>query len=167
MLKNIRDKILSELAEIMNKLPEQICKCEDELEEQNKIKMIAASQGDLSENMEYSAAKENIARLNTQLISLYHKKESWAEFVETKYEKANYVSIGSCVRLNIIDCTSPKFKGNIYDVVIVPELLGRADIGAIPISSPVGKNLSGKQAGDIIIVKTGNMTIEYKILELY
>jgi transcription elongation factor GreA len=120
----------------------------------------ARSHGDLSENAEYDAAKEQqafvegrIAELNSQL--------SIAEVIDpTKLNANGKVVFGAYVTL----FDEQKEKEVTYQVVGNLE----ADLAKsqISLSSPVGKALIGKQEGDEVVVKAPAGDQVYEVLSI-
>lgn len=139
-------------------------KLEDELQERtvtirqdiaNAIKE-AKDQGDLSENAEYSTAKERQAENEQRVLELEMLLKD-VEIVEHNDADAS-AQIGSKV--------SVKVKGK----EIVFEIVGsnEADPAANKISneSPIGKALMGTNAGDKVSVKTPAGEIKYDIVKV-
>lgn len=116
----------------------------------------AKDMGDLSENAEYSEAKDaqafnegRIAELVTMLKNL--------TVVENENNK-NEVGMGSTVILKTAD------KEKTFTIVSFNE----ADplTGKISNESPLGRALDGKKPGEKTIVKTPRGEIEYKIISI-
>ena len=145
------------MAEKKNILTEEgLAKLEDELQDLkvNRRKEVAAKikeareQGDLSENAEYDAAKDEQSLKN-------------AEVVSSKDVDANAINIGSTVRIK--DLSSGEEMQ--YKIVGSTE----ADIlgGKISNESPVGVALIGAKAGQTVDVETPKGTVlQYEILEI-
>jgi transcription elongation factor GreA len=114
-----------------------------------------ASQGDLSENAGYDAAKEEQGFVEGRIKEL---KEviSQAEVIEKK--EGDKVQIGSFVVLGSED-GEEKFQ------IVGPE---EADIlnGKISFKSPLGEALLDKKKGDTVKIETPSGPKEYKIIEI-
>ncbi len=101
--------------------------------------------GDLSENAEYDAAKNEQAMIEGEILEIEHKLK-YAVIIKDSDVKKGTVSLGSKIEL--------KEEGS--DEVVVYEIVGttEADIelGRISNESPVGSALLGKKAGDEVSV---------------
>lgn len=117
----------------------------------------AISYGDLRENSEYHAAKDDQAFMETRIKQLEGMLRK-AKIV--KVEQASGVSIGSTVVLY-----DEEFDENVeYKIVGQAE----ADVAnnRISFESPLGKSIMGKQVNDVIEVEAPVGTIVYKLLEI-
>ncbi|HIE65155.1 MAG: transcription elongation factor GreA [Nitrospira sp.] len=119
----------------------------------------AAAHGDLSENAEYSAAKEKQAFVEGKILELGSKLAN-AEVIDTSRVSNEKVVFGVTVYLLAIE-TDEKKK---YTLVGQDE----ADLsnGQISVQSPVGRALIGHRVGDYVEVKTPVKTVEYEILKI-
>ena len=122
------------------------------------VKRIAAAreQGDLSENSEYTAAKEDLAFIDGRIVELEEILHR-AKLIQTKHSK-NSVDLGCKVKLH----TSG--KSDIY--TIVGEWEANPKDKKISHSSPLGKALLGKKVGEQIEVEAPVGKIVYKVLEI-
>ena len=141
---------------------------EDELQDLklNRRKEVAAKikeareQGDLSENAEYDAAKDEQRDIELRIEEI-DKILKNAEVVVEEDVDNDAVNIGCSVRLNDIE----------FDEEMVYKIVGstEADVLGNKISneSPVGVALIGSKAGDTIEVETPNgEVVKYEILEI-
>ena len=129
----------------------------DEVAEQLKE---ARSFGDLSENAEYDAAKDEQRDIEIRIEEI-EKILKNAEVVSSKDVDANAINIGSTVRIK--DLSSGEEMQ--YKIVGSTE----ADIlgGKISNESPVGVALIGAKAGQTVDVETPKGTVlQYEILEI-
>lgn len=114
-----------------------------------------ASQGDLSENAGYDAAKEEQGFVEGRIREL---KEiiNQARVVEKKED--GRVQIGSIVCLDL-DGKEEKFQ------IVSPE---EADVlnNKISLKSPLGEQLVGKKKGEKVKISTSEGEKEYKIKEV-
>jgi len=119
----------------------------------------ARAHGDLSENAEYHAAKEQQSFICGRIDEL-KAKLAMADVIDPSKIKQSKVAFGAKVK--VLDTEA--------DVEYVFILVGmeEADIkqGKISITSPVGKALIGKDVGDTAIIKAPARTIEYEVLEI-
>lgn len=146
---------------------EGLRKYEDELHELKVVKRKevaqkikeAREQGDLSENAEYDAAKDEQRDIEARIEDL-EKILKNAEVVVEEEVDTEKINVGCKVKLLDIsyneDCE--------YKIVGSTE----ADSlkGKISNESPVGKALIGAKVGDTVTVETQAGTIQYRILEI-
>lgn len=125
-----------------------------------KIK-IALGFGDLSENAEYSEAKEE-QNVNESKIIILEDKLKRIKVVEHDKTVKGIVQMGSKVKIYDIE-----FEEEL-DYSIVGTIGADPFSGKISQESPLGKALIGKKANDVVEVKSpsGDM-IKYKILEIH
>ena len=146
---------------------EGLKKLEDELEYlkvvrrkevSQKIKE-AREQGDLSENAEYDAAKDDQRDIEARIEEV-EKILKNAEVVVEDEVDIDKISIGCKVK--ILDCE--------YDEELVYKIVGSTEAnslkGKISNESPVGKQLLGKKVGDEVVVETEMGELRYKVLEI-
>ena len=147
---------------------EGLKKLEDELENlkvvrrkevSQKIKE-AREQGDLSENAEYDAAKDEQRDIEARIEEL-EKILKNAEVVVEEEADLDKVSIGCSVK--IIDC---EFEEEL-EYKIVGSTEANSLKGKISNESPVGKALLGKQVGDTVTVETPAGEFSYKVLSIH
>ncbi len=144
---------------------EGLKKLEDELQNLKVVrrKEVAAKikeareQGDLSENAEYDAAKDEQRDIETRIEDI-EKILKNAEVVVVDLEK---ISIGCSVR--ILDC---EFEEEL-EYKIVGSTEANSLKGKISNESPVGKALLGKKAGDLVKVETQAGELEYRVLSIH
>jgi len=120
----------------------------------------ARAHGDLKENAEYHAAKEEQAKIESRIIEI-NDLIARANVVDvTKLEKKNNVIFGSTVYLVDLDNNEKK----IYKIVGKDE----ADMtkNYIYFRSPIGKALIGKNKKDLITVKTPSGEKNFEITEI-
>ena len=147
---------------------EGLKKLEDELENlkvvrrkevSQKIKE-AREQGDLSENAEYDAAKDEQRDIEARIEEL-EKILKNAEVVVEEEADLDKVSIGCSVK--ILDC---EFEEEL-EYKIVGSTEANSLKGKISNESPVGKALLGKQVGDTVTVETPAGEFSYKVLSIH
>lgn len=116
----------------------------------------AREHGDLKENAEYKAAKEQQQFIDTRMAELEHKL-SIAQVVEISSGQSDTVVFG--VTVSILSLESQEEKR--YTLVGQEE----ADIknGSISVQSPIGRALIGHRVGDIVEVHRPAGVIEYQI----
>tara|TARA_B110000008_G_scaffold85722_1_gene87495 strand:- start:541 stop:1014 length:474 start_codon:yes stop_codon:yes gene_type:complete len=127
----------------------------------NVIKAIAEARehGDLSENAEYHAAKEQQSFIEGRILELEYKVTR-AEVIDTSSIKSNKILFGATI--NLIDEKTE--KEITYKIVGVDET--NVEKGLISVSSPVARSLMGKMLGDIAVVNTPSGKTTYEILNI-
>lgn len=119
---------------------------------------VAREFGDLSENSEYDAAKEEQSLIEAEIAEMENILLNCK--VVSKKNDDGTVGIGSTVRLYDVD----------FDEELVYQILGTNESdpanGKISNNSPVGSALLGHRKGETISVKLEHGVIEYKILDV-
>ena len=120
----------------------------------------ARSHGDLKENAEYHAAKEQQAQLESRVIALNDLIARANVIDVTKIDNNGKVILGSSVNLKDLETQ----KNISYKIVGQDE----ADISKnlIYFKSPIGKSLIGKNEGDLITVITPAGERNFEILKV-
>ena len=120
----------------------------------------ARSHGDLKENAEYHAAKEQQSLLESRVLEINDTIARANVIDVTKIENEGKVIFGSSVYLKNLE-SSQKLN---YKIVGKDE----ADIknNLIYFKSPVGKGLIGKNVGDMVIINTPSGEKNYEILKV-
>ena len=147
---------------------EGLKKLEDELEELKVVKRKevadkireAREQGDLSENAEYDAAKDEQRDIEARIEEI-EKILKNAEVVVEEEADLGKVSIGCSVK--ILDM---EFDEEL-EYKIVGSMEANSLKGKISNESPVGKALMGKVVGDVVTVETQVGELQYKILSIH
>ncbi|MCI9150955.1 MAG: transcription elongation factor GreA [Lachnospiraceae bacterium] len=119
----------------------------------------AREQGDLSENAEYDAAKDEQRDIEARIEEI-EKILKNAEVVVEDEVDLDKISIGCKVR--IYDC---EFEEEL-EYKIVGSTEASSLQGKISNESPVGRALLGAKVGDVVKVETQAGVIEYKVLEI-
>lgn len=142
------------------KLEEELedLKTNKRIEVQEEIK-VARAFGDLSENAEYSAAKEQQARIEGRIKEI-EEKLRLAQIVEDNAQASDAANIGCSVRVYDMEYE----EEDVYKLVGATE----ADPKKLYVSneSPIGNALIGARTGDIVDVETPGGVIKLKILEV-
>jgi len=143
-----------------NLLEEELKKLKSE-DRPNVIKAIAEARehGDLSENAEYHAAKEQQSFIEGRILELEDKLRR-AEVIDTSTISSEKIIFGATI--NLIDENTDKELT--YKIVGVDET--NVEKGLISVSSPVARSLMGKIVGDIAEVNTPGGKISYEITKI-
>ncbi len=120
---------------------------------------VAREHGDLKENAEYHAAKEQQS-FNEGRIKLLEGAVSAAQIIDPSQFTGDQVKFGATV-LIVDEETDEERK-----VQIVGEFESNADEGKISITSPIARALIGKSVGDSTKVVTPKGKVDYEILEV-
>ncbi len=117
----------------------------------------ARAHGDLSENAEYHAAKEQQSH-NEGRISELEDKLSRAEIIDVSKLSGDTVKFGATVTLIDEDTEAEK----VY--MIVGDVEADVKSGRISISSPIARALIGKSVGDSVEVSAPGGAHAYEII---
>lgn len=118
----------------------------------------ARAHGDLSENAEYHAAKEQQGFVEGRIADL-ESKMSLAQIIDPKSVNANGKVVFGAT-LNLMDETS----GQEVTYQIVGDYEADIAQGKISISSPIARALIGKTEGDVVEVQVPGGVRNYEIL---
>ena len=119
----------------------------------------AAAMGDLRENAEYHAAREQLQRVSTRLAELDAKLGN-VRLIDDLEVKAGEARVGVTVTLE-----DQQTKERVSYVLVGPEEADPSN-GKLSIASPLGKSLLGKKKGDTFTLSLPNVTVPYKILSV-
>ena len=119
----------------------------------------ARAHGDLSENAEYDAAKEQQSFIEGRIKEV-EDKLARAQVVDVTQIKTDRVVFGATVELLDVDNDEKKT----YRIVGVDE--ADVKVGMLSIESPVARQLLGKREGDSVTVRVPKGTVEYEILSV-
>ncbi len=125
------------------------------------LKQVAAARehGDLSENAEYHAAREELTRIHAKIYqleqTLFH-----VHLVDENSIDTDQVRILTTVRIQ----DHSKNQQRQYTLVAQEE--ADPTIGKISVQSPVGRGLIGKKAGDRVTIQIPAGKVEWTILEI-
>ncbi|MCR5399752.1 MAG: transcription elongation factor GreA [Lachnospiraceae bacterium] len=124
----------------------------------DKIKE-ARAQGDLSENAEYDAAKDEQREIEARIEEL-EKILKNAEVIDEDDVDTETISVGSRVKIRDME-----YKEDL-EYKIVGSTEADSLKGKISNESPVGRALIGAKKGDTIKVETQAGVLKYKVLEI-
>ncbi len=146
---------------------EGLRKYEDELQDLKVVKRKevaqkikeAREQGDLSENAEYDAAKDEQRDIEARIEDLEKILKNAEVVVEDEID-IDKISVGC--KVEILDVE--------YNEKVIYKIVGSTEAnslkGKISNESPVGSALIGAQAGDTVQVETQAGVLKYKVLEI-
>jgi transcription elongation factor GreA len=119
----------------------------------------ARDKGDLSENAEYAAAKEEQGMLEMKISKLQDIVARSRIIDETK------IDISSVRILHRIKIRN-KTNNSVMEYQLVPESEANFKIGKIAVSSPIAQGLLGKKVGDVVQIKVPSGIILFEIISI-
>lgn len=120
----------------------------------------ARAQGDLSENAEYDAAKEEQGEIESRIVEI-EKILKNAEVVDEEEISLDSINVGCKVKIYDFE-----FEEEI-DYAIVGSTEADPLNYKISNESPVGNALMGSKIGDTVEVETPNGIIKVKVLDIH
>jgi transcription elongation factor GreA len=137
-----------------------------ELEELNKVKRpevlervsAARAMGDLAENSEYTAAREELSLIDGRIEELSEILKS-AELIKEGSKNGKSIQLGSTVIVSI--------NGKKEEFALVGEWEADPHNKKISHESPLGKALLGKAIGDKVEVEAPAGTIAYTVVSVH
>ena len=143
LIKRFEDEIVQLERELAHELPKEIQR--------------ARELGDLRENAEYAAAKERQRFVQARVSML---RQRVAEIQLMNLEKIPKDRAGFGSKLTLVE----NGKTQVYELVMPED--ASPENGLISVASPIGRALSGKEAGDEVTVPTPSGVRTFEILEL-
>jgi transcription elongation factor GreA len=121
---------------------------------------VARGHGDLSENADYSAAKEEQGLIEAKIREL-EAKTALAEVIDPTKLSGSKVRFGATVTIEDTD------SGEITTYLIVGEHEADIKRGRISVGAPVARALIGKDVGDTVVLPSakGRREVEVKNVE--
>ncbi|MCB9994388.1 MAG: transcription elongation factor GreA [Hyphomicrobiaceae bacterium] len=119
----------------------------------------ARAHGDLSENAEYHAAKEQQS-LNEGRILELESILALADIIDVRKLSGDRVKFGATVSLVDEDTEEEKT----YQIVGDPE--ADLKVGKVSVSSPIARALIGKETGDVVEVAAPSGARSYEIIDV-
>ncbi|MBK7946330.1 MAG: transcription elongation factor GreA [Flavobacteriales bacterium] len=119
----------------------------------------ARDKGDLSENAEYHAAKEDQGLLEARIAKLEEVVAN-ARIIDSSKMDTSRVYIHTRVMVRHVDNNSQR------EFTIVAESEADVRSGKISVTSPIGKGLLGKARGEVAAVITPAGTTRFEVLEI-
>lgn len=116
--------------------------------------------GDLKENAEYHAAREQQGMVEARIRD-----------IEGRLQNAQIIDVATIPHTGkVIFGTTVDIANVETDETVTYQIVGddEADIkqGKLSVSSPIARALVGKEEGDVVVVKTPSGTVEYEIVEV-
>ena len=119
----------------------------------------ARDKGDLSENAEYHAAKEEQSMLEFKIAQLKNTL-SKARLIDESLLDMSKVLALSKVKIKNLD---NKME---FEYTLVADAVSDLSQGKLSVSSPIGKGLLGKEVGDVTEIQVPNGIMKFEILSI-
>ena len=119
----------------------------------------AREMGDLSENAEYHAAREDQGMLQARIDAIKDQL-SRADFVDKSTLTNDRVCFGSKVRIKDLDLDEEE------TFILVGPGDDNPNENRILTNSPIGQGLLGKKVGELAAIEVPMGTLQFKILEI-
>jgi transcription elongation factor GreA len=119
----------------------------------------AVAFGEIAENAEYRAAKNEQAFIEGRILTLEKVIEN-CELIDNSKNDHTVVSPGSQI---VVEDLKKKEK---IEYTLVDYIESDPSSGKISIASPIGKSVLGKKVGDKVKIRVPAGSLHYKILEI-
>ncbi len=119
----------------------------------------AVAFGEIAENAEYRAAKNEQAFIEGRILTLEKVIENY-ELIDRSKNDHTVISPGSKI---IVEDLKKKEK---LEYTLVDYVESDPSSGKISIASPIGKSILGKKVGDKLKIRVPAGNLNYKILEI-
>lgn len=119
----------------------------------------ARDKGDLSENAEYHAAKEEQSHLEFKIAKLKNVVSS-ARIIDESQLDTSKILIHSVVK---IKNTVSKME---FTYTLVADSESDVRNGKLSVNSPIGKGLLGKEVGEIAEIEVPNGIMKFEVVEI-
>lgn len=154
----------------MNKVPMTVSGEAKLREELNRLKQVerpriinaiaeARAHGDLKENAEYHAAREQQGFIEGRILEVEGKLSAAQVIDVSLMENTGRVIFGATIKMT-------HAEGNVISYQIVGEDEADIESNKISVTSPVARALIGKYEGDVVQVTTPEGSISYEIIEV-
>ncbi len=145
----------------LKKLQEEL----EDLKKNKRPKVVAAiaearAHGDLKENAEYHAAKEQQGHIEGRVLEINNVIATANVIDVTKIENTGKVIFGSTVKIKDLETKNNK------SFQIVGKDEANIEKNLIYFRSPMGKSLIGKKAEDLVVVQTPSGEKNFEIIEV-
>ena len=120
---------------------------------------LALSFGDLSENSEYTEAKDEQGKVESRIVELEEMLKN-VKVISDSDVHTNSVNVGASVRL------FDSKRNREVEYTIVGSTEADAMSGKISDRSPIGSALIGASVNDVVTVTTPAGELEFKVLEI-
>lgn len=119
----------------------------------------ARDKGDLSENAEYTAAKEAQGLLELKISKIQELVQNARVFDESKLDASKVLLLSTVTIKNLKNNVKMKYT-------LVPEQEADLKSGKISVTSPIAKGLLGKEVGETVEIKVPAGIIPFEVIEI-
>lgn len=155
------------MSEVSYYTPEGFQRLKEELEHLENVERPRVTQdiadardkGDLSENAEYHAAKEEQSYLELKIAKL-KQVYSGARIIDESQLDNSKVLVLSKVKIKNV---ANKME---FSYTLVADSESDLKIGKLSVNSPIGKGLLGKSVGDIAEIQVPNGIMKFEIIDI-
>jgi transcription elongation factor GreA len=119
----------------------------------------ARDKGDLSENAEYHAAKEEQSLLEFKIAQLKNVVANARVIDESQLDTSKVLALSTVKIKNTVN----KME---FSYTLVADSESDFKTGKISVNSPIGKGLLGKSVGDIAEIQAPNGVMKFEITEI-
>lgn len=119
----------------------------------------ARDKGDLTENAEYSAAKEAQGMLEMKIAKL-EDIIARSRVIDGSKNDTSTVRILNKVKIR------NKVNNTLMEYQLVPESEANLKLGKIAVSSPIAKGIIGKKVGEIVQIQVPSGIIPFEIISI-
>ena len=119
----------------------------------------ARDKGDLSENAEYHAAKEEQSMLEFKIAQLKNTLSKARLIDESQLDTSKVLAL-SIVKIKNIENKAE------FEYTLVADAVSDLSQGKLSVSSPIGHGLLGKKVGDIAEIQVPNGIMKFEILNI-
>lgn len=147
--------------------PEGLKKLKDELLHLEQVERPSVTQeiadardkGDLSENAEYHAAKEEQSLLETKIMKLKNLVAN-ARIIDESLLDVSKILIHSIIKIKNTN------NGKVFSYTLVADSESDIKNGKLSVNSPIGKGLLGKKLGDIVEIQVPNGIMSFEVMSV-
>ena len=119
----------------------------------------ARDKGDLSENAEYHAAKEEQSLLETKIAKLKNVVAN-ARVIDESQLDTSKILIHSIVKIKNTT------NGMEFSYTLVADSESDVRNGKLSVNSPIGKGLLGKKVGEVAEIQVPNGIMKFEVVEI-
>jgi transcription elongation factor GreA len=119
----------------------------------------ARDKGDLSENAEYHAAKEEQSHLEYKIAQMKNTLSKARLIDESQMDTTKVLAL-SIVKIKNIDNNME------FEYTLVADAVADLSKGKLAVNSPIGKGLLGKKVGDIAEINVPNGIMKFEIVNI-
>lgn len=155
------------MSDISYYTPEGFQKLKEELEHLENVERPRVSQeiadardkGDLSENAEYHAAKEEQSLLELKIAKLKNVFSNARILDDSQLDTSKVLVLSNVKIKNTVNAME-------FNYTLVADSESDLKQGKISVNSPIGKGLLGKSVGEIAEIQVPNGIMKFEILEI-